>query len=100
MTEKTSSKKRRKYDSAFKAEVLKMVASGRPVSEISQALGIGENIVYRWQSKPRQVSTQRPKGEKEVAVWQQIDPLREKRRETEMECAILKKAWSIFSRMT
>jgi len=47
MTEKNSSTKRCKYDAEFKAEVLKMVASGKPVTEISQALGIGENIIYR-----------------------------------------------------
>ncbi len=57
MTQKTSSKKRRKYEADFKAEVLLMVASGKPVTEISQALGIGDNIIYRWKSKQRQASS-------------------------------------------
>ena len=110
MTEKTSQKKRRKYDADFKAEVLKMVASGKPVSEISQALGIGENLVYRWKSKQRLSSIAGTKGKKEVDVWQEVDQLREKLRQTELERDIWtsrrapasgpKKALAIFSRMT
>ncbi len=100
MTDKTSSKKRRKYDADFKAEVLKMVASGKPVTEISQALGIGENIIYRWKSKQRQVSSQQGKAGQVTDVWQEVDRLREKLRQTELEREILKKALAIFSRAT
>jgi transposase len=100
MTDKTSSKKRRKYDADFKAEVLKMVASGKPVTEISQALGIGENIIYRWKSKQRQVSSQQGKVGQVTDVWQEVDQLREKLRQTELEREILKKALAIFSRAT
>lgn len=105
MTQKTSSPKRRKYDADFKAEVLKMVASGKPVSEISQALGIGDNIIYRWKNKQRQASPQQvssPPGKAgQVAdVWQEVDQLREKLRQTELERDILKKALAIFSRAT
>jgi transposase len=100
MTEKTSSKKRRKYDADFKAEVLKMVASGKPVTEISQALGIGENIIYRWKSKQRQVSSQQSKAGQVADVWHEVDQLREKLRQTELEREILKKALAIFSRAT
>src|SRR3954453_9083719 len=42
--------KRRKYDASFKQEVLQMIYNGRPVSEVAQRLGIGENIIYRWKS--------------------------------------------------
>ena len=100
MTQKTSSTKRRKYDAEFKAEVLKMVASGKPVTEIAQALGIGENIIYRWKSKQRQVSSQRNAAGQSADVWQEVDQLREKLRQTELERDILKKALAIFSRAT
>ncbi len=50
MKEKSSSEKRRKYDASFKQEVLQMVFKGRPVSEVAQSLGIGENLIYRWKS--------------------------------------------------
>jgi transposase len=35
-----------------------------------------------------------------VDVWQEVDQLREKLRQTEMERDILKKALAIFSRVT
>jgi len=47
MEQKTSGQKRRKYDATFKKEVLKMVLNGRPVPEIAQSLGIGENLIYK-----------------------------------------------------
>jgi transposase len=51
MQAQTTLKKRRKYDADFKAEVLKMIENGKLVAEISQSLGIGENLIYRWKSK-------------------------------------------------
>ncbi len=41
---------RRKYDADFKAEVLKMLANGQTAAYIANALGISENIIYRWKS--------------------------------------------------
>ncbi len=52
--------KRRKYDASFKQEVLEMIYNGRPVSEVAQSLGIGENIIYRWKSTASQ--QQQPGG--------------------------------------
>lgn len=43
--------KRRKYDAAFKQEVLQMITSGRSVPDVARSLGIGENIIYRWRQK-------------------------------------------------
>lgn len=43
-------KKRRKYDADFKTEVLKMLANGQTAAYIANALGISENIIYRWKS--------------------------------------------------
>ncbi len=85
MSKKTNVKKRRKYDADFKSEVIKMVASGRCVVEVSQALGIGENVIYRWKKEQRAASLDRTKGKKEVDVWQEVDQLRERLRQTEME---------------
>lgn len=50
MKEKTDGVKRRKYDASFREEVVKMVLNGRPVSEVAQSPGIGENLIYRWKS--------------------------------------------------
>ena len=46
---------------SFKQEVLQMIYNGRPVSEVAQSLGIGENIIYRWKSTARQ--QQQPDGQ-------------------------------------
>ncbi len=47
---------RRKYDAEFKQQVLQMIGNGRPVREVAESLGIGENLIYRWRSH------QEPKG--------------------------------------
>ncbi len=94
MSGKSNPRKRRKYDEDFKAEVLKMVASGKPVTEISHSLGIGENIIYRWKSKQVQFSKELANGKKELDVWQQFEQLQDKLRQTEMERDILKSTYS------
>lgn len=99
MQPKNNSLKRRKYDVHFKADVLKMIASGQGVPYVAQALGISEALIYKWK--------QRAKGEEkhlhsnqasEVAVENQRLLLRISQLETERE--ILKKALSIVSRQT
>lgn len=56
MTGKSTKKTRRKYDDSFKEDVLKMIMSGRPVSEIAEALGISENLIYTWKKKAQKGS--------------------------------------------
>jgi transposase len=51
MEEKDKGLQRRKYDAEFKSEVLTMVANGQSVAYVSKALGISENIIYRWKQK-------------------------------------------------
>jgi transposase-like protein len=51
MEEKNKGLRRRKYDAAFKADVLKMVSSGQSVAYVSRALGVSETIIYRWRQK-------------------------------------------------
>ena len=53
MEEKNQGSRRRKYDADFKAEVLKMVANGQSVAYASKALGISENIIYRWKQQTK-----------------------------------------------
>ncbi len=48
MDPKKPKENRRRYDADFKNEVLKMFESGRPVPEIAQSLGIGNNLIYYW----------------------------------------------------
>lgn len=102
MTSKWTKKTRRKYDAAFKEEVLKMSASGRSVSDIAQALGIGENLVYRWKNLDK-ASRQAPRivnsGSTDAPdLLLENERLKAELRRTEQERDILKKALGIFSR--
>jgi transposase len=94
MEAKTSKKPRRKYDATFREEVLKMVFNGRPVKDISQALGVGENLIYRWKGRHKAGEYQVKKG----ASLTDFEALNKRIKELEMERDILKKALAIFSR--
>ena len=104
MKEKNTGAKRRKYDASFKEEVLRMIAAGRPASEVAQSLGIGEHLIYKWKSRSTD-SSQQPatvsKGNSPVVALRE-DPqaLFKRIRELEQERDILKKALGIFSRQT
>ena len=94
MKEKVS---RRKYDAAFKEEVLQMVLNGRPVSEVARSLGIGENIIYRWRSRHK---ARENKREDNALAAPDYQALHKRIGELETERDILKKALAIFSRQT
>lgn len=86
---------RRKYDEEFKNEAVRLVTTGnRSVPDVARSLGISENLLYRWKGYSK------PNGEAERVSQQDYDQLREQLRRTEQERDILKKALSIFSRMT
>lgn len=97
MEAKTVKVRRRKYDAEFKKEVLNMVASGRPVSEVAQSLGIGSNLLYRWISKGKKKELYST-DEATVVFDEEKAALHKRIKELEMERDILKKALSIFSR--
>ncbi|MBC8111814.1 MAG: transposase [Verrucomicrobia bacterium] len=100
MNSQIKTKSRRKYDADFKAQVIKMVENGKPVTEVAQALGIGENLIYRWKNaiKPKSGLDKRGKNEDSNNLQSENQALREKIKQMEMEQAILKKALAIFSR--
>ena len=50
MENQKKTKERRSYEPDFKAEILKMLVSGKKVSEISETFGIAENLLYRWKT--------------------------------------------------
>ena len=99
MKEKLSSGKRRKYYASFREEVVRMVLNGRPVTEVAQSLGIGENLIYRWKSRYNfNQPTGKVKVDSVISLPEQQQTLLRRIRELEMERDILKKALSIFSR--
>lgn len=102
MEKKKAGTGRRKYDSEFKEEVLKMIVNGRPVREISESLGIGENLIYRWKSQNSGTAALLPPSTNPVVSSSvpasEYEAIRLRLREVEQERDILKKALGIFSR--
>lgn len=97
MTGKNTKGTRRKYDASFKEEVLRMVAAGRSVSDVAQALGIDTHIVYRWiKIAKRANSRKNPFPTSDSAA--EIERLKAAPHRTEQERNILKKVLGIFSR--
>ena len=95
MKSKTSNKttvSRRRYDEEFKTSVIQMLENGQSVPEISQSLGLGESLVYRWKAALKTSEPEEVDEEKEA--------LRRRVKQLELERDILKKALAIFSRGT
>ena len=72
--------------------MIEMLENGQSVPEISQALGLGESLVYRWKSALKSSETE--------AVDEEKESLRRRVKQLELERDILKKALGIFSRGT
>ena len=97
MDPKKPKENRRRYDADFKNEVLKMVESGRPVPEIAQSLGIGNNLIYYWVKRAKKGNVAQ-KAKPELVFDEEKLALQKRVKELEMEREILKKALGIFSR--
>lgn len=101
MLGKKLDKPRRKYDDEFKADVLKMVFSGRPVQEIAMSLGVNANMIHKWRAQ--HMSAQGASQPLTPVVVSSVSGTEHERikarlREVEQERDILKKALGIFSR--
>jgi transposase len=83
MKEKKSKQVRRKYYADFKQQVLQMITTGRPVREVAESLGIGENLIYRWRSHKEVV------GKENVSATTDQQALLGRIKELELERDIL-----------
>lgn len=84
-------RRNRKYDDDFKQQALAMMRNGQSLRSVAQALGISENLLYRW----RRLAQGTPSS-----TELEVEQLRRQLKQVEMERDILKKALSIFSRQT
>ena len=101
MTLQKNKRTRRKYDSSFKDDVIRMIVSGRPISEVSNALGVSASLVHRWYKATSNPSVNKDaQSSAPVNLMAENDRLRAELRRTEQERDILKKALGIFSRGT
>jgi transposase len=70
------------------------VLDGQPAASVGRELGIGENLIYKWQN----VILKNGFGSQNGAELSEIAALKKRNRELEMEVEILKKATLIFGR--
>ena len=77
--------------------VVKMLANGQTAAYVSKALGISENLIYRWKNQKQGVKKVSSE-QSELALENQ--QLKDRVRQLETEREILKKALSLFSRQT
>jgi transposase len=94
-TKKKNQTGRRQYDADFKKSAVQLVLNGQSVPQVSQSLGIGESLLYKWRAEMsvRQTEVKQP-------LEEENERLRKEVRQLELERDILKKALGIFSRMT
>ncbi|MBK8570923.1 MAG: transposase [Nitrosomonadales bacterium] len=93
-------KQRKKYDTNFKLEVVRMIQEqGLSVQHVSQSMGIGLTAIRRWvtQYKAGQ-SGQRGIGNPLTAEQQRVRQLEQENRRLRMDVDILKKASAFFAR--
>jgi transposase len=84
---KETTRQRRKYDDAYRQQALELIRHGQSVSSVAQTLGISEALLYKWK-----------KAIRPTPVQDEMEQLRLRLKQVEMERDILKKALSIFSR--
>jgi transposase len=98
--EKSVEQTRRKFDTSFKLEVVKMVKEqGVTVSQVCRDMSIGETAVRRWiaQYEAEQLG-QRGIGKPLTADQQRIRELERENRQLRVDNDLLKKASAFFAR--
>ena len=68
-----------------------MVRNGQSPRSVAEALGVSENLIHKWKRLARSLSSE---------AEDELEQLRRRVKQLEMERDILKKALSIFSRQT
>ena len=86
--------RRAKYDEEFKKNAVNLsYASPRSVRQISEDLGIGENLLYRW----RQKYTANGEKTQSSTLEEENKALRKQLAEARVEVDMLKKATAYFA---
>ena len=94
-TKKKKQSGRRQYDADFKKSAVNLVKNGQSVPQVSQSLGIGESLLYKWRAELSERAT-----EEISPLREENERLRKELKQVELERDILKKALGIFSRLT
>ncbi|MBK7869673.1 MAG: transposase [Saprospiraceae bacterium] len=87
-------KTRRKYDVAYKQQVLQMLEDGQPASKIAQSLGIGESLIYSWKRQAKEALA----GENaNASLWEKKEEPAELQAENER---LRRKVWELEEAQT
>jgi len=84
----------KKYDDEFKCNALEKVFDGQSVRSVAEELGVNESLIHKWKRAAKTNGNTTASG-KELT---EIEALKKRNRELEMEVEILKKATLIFGR--
>jgi transposase len=84
----------KKYDDEFKRNAVRKVLDGQSVRSVSQELGVNESLIHKW----KRAALKNGDGSRSGAELSEIEALKKRNRELEMEVEILKKAALIFGR--
>ncbi len=84
----------KKYDDEFKRNALQKVFDGQSVRSVAEELGVNESLIHKW----KRAALTKGDGARSGAELSEIEALKKRNRELEMEVEILKKAALIFGR--
>ena len=84
----------KKYDDEFKRNALQKVFDGQSVRSVAEELGVNESLIHKW----KRVAKTTRDGNRSGTEVSEIEALKKRNRELEMERDILKKAALIFGR--
>lgn len=94
-------RERRKFDKEFKEMTVNLCLSGKSTREVSEELGIRQELISRWKREFEQYQEGSFSGHGNAnmtAEQKEISKLKKELREAQLERDILKKAVSIFSK--
>ena len=84
----------KKYDEDYKKNIVKLVESGKPISDIEREYGINRKNIYNWKYKYGNIIT----ATGEVTNNDEVLKLKKVLQQVKMENEILKKAVAIFTK--
>ncbi len=92
---------RKKYDKDFKLMMMKLLESGQKASKLSEEYDVNVQMIYRWKKEYKNTNRPAFTGNGNIALTpeqEEIARLKKELKDAQMECDILKKAVSIFSK--
>lgn len=78
----------------FKRNALRKVFDGQSVRSVAEELGVNESLIHKWKRAAKTFGDRKQTG----SELSEIETLKKRNRELEMEVEILKKATLIFGR--